>query len=76
MSKRILFEARALVEQAALDENEIPHEDGVLQGNLVQLDEDNTWIASPDVYIDEDVVGYDWWVAVDSETVEILTDEK
>lgn len=75
MSKRILFEARALVEQVALDENEIPHENGVLQGNLVQLDEDNTWIASPDVYVDEDVVGYDWWVAVDSETVEILTDE-
>ena len=75
MSKRILFEARALVEQVALDENEIPHENGILQGNLVQLDEDNTWIASPDVYVDEDVVGYDWWVAVDSETVEILTDE-
>ena len=75
MIKLILFEARALVEQAALDENEIPHENGVLQGNLVQLDEDNTWIASPDVYVDEDVVGYDWWVAVDSETVEILTDE-
>lgn len=75
MSKRILFEARALVEQAALDENEIPHENGVLQGNLVQLDGDNTWIASPDVYVDEDVVGYDWWVAVDGETVEILTDE-
>lgn len=75
MSKRILFEARALVEQVALDENEIPHENGVLQGNLVQLDEDNTWIASPEVYIDEDVVDYKWWVAVDSETVEILTDE-
>lgn len=75
MSKRILFEARALVEQAVLDENEIPHENGVLQGNLVQLDENNTWIASPEVYVDEDVVDYGWWVAVDSETVEILTDE-
>lgn len=76
MSKRILFKARALVEQSALDENGIPHENGVLQGNLVQLDEDSTWIASPDVYVDEDVVGYDWWVAVDSETVEILTDDE
>lgn len=75
MSKRILFEAHALVEQATLDENEIPHEDGVLQGNLVQLDEDNTWIASPEIHVDEDVVDYKWWVAVDSETVEILTDE-
>lgn len=75
MSKRILFEARALVEQATLDENEIPHEDGILQGNLVQLDEDNTWIASPEIYVDEDVVDYKWWVAVDSETVEILIDE-
>lgn len=75
MSKRILFEARALVEQATLDENKIPHEDGILQGNLVQLDEDNTWIASPEIYVDEDVIDYKWWVAVDSETVEILIDE-
>lgn len=75
MSKRILFEARALVEQSVLDENEIPHEEGILQGNLIQSEEGNTWIASPEIYVDEDVVDYKWWVAVDSETVEILTDE-
>lgn len=72
----MLFEARALVEQAVLDENEIPHENGILQGNLIQSEEeDMTWIASPEVYVDEDVVDYGWWVAVDSETVEILIDE-